>query len=57
MPPLQRDPLSSPPLWICPIFQKLMRLEAIEVANGEERTKLACATCGTEATQSTMLPV
>src|SRR3982074_241584 len=37
MPPLQRDPLSSPPVWICPICQKLMRLETIEVANGEER--------------------
>jgi hypothetical protein len=39
MPPLQRDPLSSPPVWICPICQKLMRLETIEVANGEERTR------------------
>jgi len=52
MPPLQRDPLSSPPVWICPICQKLMRIATIEVANGEERTKLACATCGTQATQS-----
>jgi hypothetical protein len=54
-PPLQPGPLSSPPIWICPICQKLMRTLTIEVANGEEQTKLACATCGTEATQRKML--
>jgi hypothetical protein len=32
-----------------------MRLGTIEVANGEEHTKLACAECGTEVTQSKML--
>jgi hypothetical protein len=57
VPPLQPDPSSSPPIWICPTCQKLMRIGTIEVANGEERTKLVCATCGTQATQSTMLPV
>jgi hypothetical protein len=33
-----------------------MRVRSIEVANGEEHIKLACAPCGTEATQSTKLP-
>jgi len=33
-----------------------MRARSIEVANGEEHIKLACAPCGTEATQSTKLP-
>jgi hypothetical protein len=32
-----------------------MRLRTIEVANGEEHTKLACAECGTEVTQSKVL--
>jgi DNA-directed RNA polymerase subunit M/transcription elongation factor TFIIS len=55
MPPFQPDPSSPAPIWICPICQKLMRTRTIEVADGEEQTKLACATCGTEATQSKML--
>src|SRR5262249_60844572 len=41
--PRQPDPSPPPPVWICPDCQKLMRLRAIEVANGEERIKLACA--------------
>jgi hypothetical protein len=32
-----------------------MRIGAIEVVKGEEHTKLACATCGTQVTQSKML--
>jgi len=32
-----------------------MRTRTIEVVDGEEQTKLACATCGTEAMQSKML--
>jgi hypothetical protein len=32
------------------------RVQSIEVADGEEHIKLACAPCGTEATQSTKLP-
>jgi hypothetical protein len=53
--PLQPDPPSPAPVWICPICQKLMRTRTIEVADGEEQTKLVCATCGAEATQSKML--
>jgi hypothetical protein len=47
--PRQAEP---PPIWICRICQKLMRIRTIEVSNGEEQTKLACAACGTEATQT-----
>jgi len=32
-----------------------MRLRAIEVANGQERIKLACAACGAEAAQTSVL--
>jgi hypothetical protein len=32
-----------------------MRIRTIEVSNGEEQTKLACAACGTEATQTKVL--
>jgi len=32
-----------------------MRTRTIEVADGEEQTKLACVTCGSEAMQSRML--
>jgi DNA-directed RNA polymerase subunit M/transcription elongation factor TFIIS len=46
MPPFQPDPSLPAPIWICPICQKLMRTRTIEVADGEEQTKLACATCG-----------
>ena len=54
--PLQPDPLpTSPPIWICPFCQKLMRIQTIEVADREERTNLACAACGTEATQTKVL--
>jgi hypothetical protein len=55
MSPLQPDPPSPAPIWICPSCQKLMRTRTIEVADGEEQTKLVCATCGAEATQSKML--
>ena len=55
MSPLQPDPPSPAPVWICPICQKLMRTRTIEVADGEEQTKLVCATCGAEATQSKTL--
>ena len=55
MPPFQPDPSLTAPIWICPICQKLMRTRTIEVADGEEQTKLACATCGTQAMQSRML--
>jgi hypothetical protein len=51
VPPLQPDRHLPAPIWICPTCEKLMRIGTIEVANGEEHTKLACATCGTEATQ------
>ncbi len=53
--PLQPDRRLPAPIWICPICEKLMRIGTIEVANGEEHTTLACATCGTEVTQSEML--
>jgi hypothetical protein len=49
-------PVIAPPVWICPTCEKPMRVRSIEVANGEEHIKLACAPCGTEATQSTKLP-
>ena len=55
MPPFQPDPSSPALIWICPICQKLMRIRTIEVADGEEQTKLVCATCGAEAIQSKML--
>jgi len=32
-----------------------MRLRAIEVADGEERIKLACSACGAEAAQTSVL--
>jgi hypothetical protein len=32
-----------------------MRLRDIEVANGEEQIKLACAACGMEAVQTSAL--
>jgi hypothetical protein len=32
-----------------------MRVRAIEVANGEEQIKLACAACGAEAAQTNAL--
>ena len=50
--PRQLDP---PPIWICPSCQKLMRTRTIEIADGKEQTKLACAACGTEATQTRVL--
>jgi endogenous inhibitor of DNA gyrase (YacG/DUF329 family) len=50
--PLRPDRPLPAPIWICPICQKLMRTETIEIADGKEQTKLACATCGTQATQS-----
>jgi len=53
--PRQPDPSPPPPVWICPACQKLMRLRAIEVANGQERIKLACAACGAEAAQTNAL--
>ena len=53
--PRQPDPSPPPPVWICPACQKLMRLRAIEIANGEERIKLACAACGAEAAQTSAL--
>ena len=43
--PREFAPSLPPPVW-----------RSIEVANGEEHIKLACAPCGTEATQSTKLP-
>jgi len=52
--PRQPDP-PAPPVWICPTCQKLMRLRAIEVANGQEWIKLACAACGMEAAQTNAL--
>jgi len=52
MRPLRPDRPLPAPIWICPICQKLMRTGTIEIANGKEQTKLACATCGTQATQS-----
>ena len=55
MPPLQPDRPLPAPIWICPICEKLMRIGTIEVVKGEEHTKLACVTCGTEVTQSKML--
>jgi len=54
--PRELDPSLPPPVWICPTCEKPMRVRSIEVANGEEHIKLACAPCGTEATQSTKLP-
>ena len=54
--PREFDPSLPPPVWICPTREKPMRVRSIEVANGEELIKLACAPCGTEATQSTKLP-
>jgi hypothetical protein len=33
-----------------------MRVSTVEVAGGEERTNLACVTCGCEATESVKLP-
>jgi hypothetical protein len=33
-----------------------MRVRAIEVANGQEWIKLACAGCGAEAAQTNVLP-
>ena len=54
--PREFDPSLPPPVWICPTCEKPMRVRSIEVANGEEHIKLACAPCGTEATQSTKLP-
>jgi hypothetical protein len=33
-----------------------MRVRTVEVADGEERTNLACMTCGCEATESVKLP-
>src|SRR5262249_12256633 len=53
--PRQPDPSPPPPAWICPTCQKVMRLRAIEVANGQERIKLACAACGAEAAQTKAL--
>jgi endogenous inhibitor of DNA gyrase (YacG/DUF329 family) len=50
--PLRPDRPLLAPIWICPICQKLMRTGTIEIADGKEQTKLACATCGTQATQS-----
>ena len=50
--PLRPDRPLPAPIWICPICQKLMRTGTIEIADGKEQTKLACATCGTQATQS-----
>jgi transcription elongation factor Elf1 len=50
--PLQSEP---PPDWICPRCEKLRRVRTIEVANGEEHITLACAACGTEATQTKVL--
>jgi len=32
-----------------------MRIRTIEIVHGEEQTKLACAACGTEATQTKVL--
>jgi endogenous inhibitor of DNA gyrase (YacG/DUF329 family) len=55
VPPLQPERPLPAPIWICPICEKLMRIGAIEVVKGEEHTKLACATCGTQVTQSKML--
>jgi hypothetical protein len=52
MPPLDLDRSLPAPVWICPICQKLMRTGTIEIADGKEQTKLDCATCGTQATQS-----
>jgi hypothetical protein len=49
------DPSMPPPVWICPACEKPMRVRSIEVLDGEEHIKLACAPCGTEATQSTKL--
>jgi len=53
--PRQPDPSPPPPVWICPTCQKLMRVRAIEVANGQEWIKLACAVCGAEAAQANVL--
>lgn len=53
--PRQPDPSPPPPVWICPTCQKLMRVRAIEVANGQEWIKLACAACGAEAAQANVL--
>jgi hypothetical protein len=50
--PVRPDRPLPAPIWICPICQKLMRTGTIEIADGKEQTKLACATCGTQATQS-----
>lgn len=54
--PRQPDPPSPAPVWICPTCHTLMRVRTVEVANGEERTNLACMTCGCEATESIKLP-
>ncbi len=45
----------EPPIWICRSCQKLMRVRTIELVNDEEQTKLVCAACGSEATQTRML--
>jgi hypothetical protein len=50
--PRQSEP---PPVWICPICEKLMRTRSIEIVNGEEHTKLGCTACGTEAMQTKVL--
>jgi hypothetical protein len=41
--PREFDPSLPPPVWICPTCEKPMRVRSIEVANGEEHIKLACA--------------
>jgi DNA-directed RNA polymerase subunit M/transcription elongation factor TFIIS len=46
---------AEPPIWICRSCQKLMRVRTIELVNDEEQTKLVCAACGSEATQTRML--
>ena len=52
MPPQLPDRSMPAPIRLCPICQKLMRTGTIEIANGKEQTKLACVTCGTQATQN-----
>jgi hypothetical protein len=54
--PRHFDPPSPAPPWICPTCHTLMRVRTVEVADGEERTSLACLTCGCEATETIKLP-
>ena len=44
-----------PPVLVCPVCRKPMRIAAIDAGHGVERVRFICQTCGTEQTQNNHL--